>query len=184
VASTLISKLRADPALQHALAESFDFIVAPDALDVSWFTIKPADRVQPIARDPCGGVFVLYGLEEWVLHVTSEGQAGVVASNLRSFLTILVSFPYWLDLLKFSAGGSLDEMKRAIPLLKEQVSQRAQQLEAHRRLLSQQLGLNSDPAALEWLHAAVRDLSRSVRVLAPDGCEFDSLFNEFSADQL
>ena len=63
-----------------------------------------------------GGGFLAYGDGDGdfdqmpILYVTSEGQAGKVASNLSEWLAIVVAVPYWQDLLKFSGGGDLAEM--------------------------------------------------------------------------
>src|SRR5688572_13104621 len=121
---TLLQQLRDDPAVREALEQSFDLIAVPPTHDVRWFVIEPAGEVEPIARDGSGGVFVLYGPDRRVIHVTSEGQAGVVARDLREFLTILVTYPYWFDLLKFSAGGKLEEMRQAVAPLEENLARR------------------------------------------------------------
>lgn len=181
VTGKLIEQIRGDRRLSEALEETFDFIVGPPEHDSIWFRIEPADRVEPIASDAAGGVFLLYGPDERVVYVSSEGQAGVVARTLREFLSILVTYPYWFDLLKFSGGGKLEEMQSAVEPLEEQAAEHAPHLDKHRQLLSGQLGLQKDPAVVGALHAAVRDLGHDVRVLGPDGSECESLFNKFSA---
>lgn len=180
----LIQQLREDRRLRDALEESFDFIVQPPTYDISWCRIDPTDRVEPIASDASGGAFILYGPDERVIHVTSEGQGGVVARDLREFLTILVTYPYWFDLLKFSGGGKLEEMKASVQPLEEQSEEYTPNLERHRHLLTEQLALRKDPEVITALHDAVRQLGREVRIVGPDGSEYDSLFNKFSAARL
>jgi hypothetical protein len=51
------------------------------------------------------------------VYASSEGQAGLLASNLAEGLAIVVWLPYWRDRLKLSGGGQLDEMRRAEPYL-------------------------------------------------------------------
>jgi hypothetical protein len=185
-----IEWLRRDPNLIEALADSFDFVVTDHAATHTLASsVEPKARLQLIARDKSGGEFLLYGQQEHVLHVTSEGQAGVVARDLTEFLQLLVEHPEWFDLLKFSGGGQLDEMKKAGELLGEdwrrgRRGRRGRRLDVHRRLLKERLALEDSPGAIDRLHAAVADLGRDIHVLAPDGSRCDSLFNTFSSAKL
>jgi hypothetical protein len=183
---TLLSQIRNNPRIRVALEDSFDFIIAPSTYDASRFRIEPPGRVEPIATDASGGVFLTRAPDQRIIHVTSEGQAGVVARDLREFLTILVTFPYWLTLLNFSGGGKLEEMQNAVkPLeVEAQSGKYAFRLERNRRLLIEQLDLRSDPAIIIALHTAVGELGRDLRILGPDGSEYDSLFNKFPASRL
>src|SRR5207302_7717067 len=97
-----VERLKRDPEVREALDKSFDFIVTDEETDISWFSVEPNASMRVIGRSASGGVFVLYGDQENVLHVTSEGQAGIVAGDLGEFLQLLVKHPYWLSLLKFS----------------------------------------------------------------------------------
>ena len=179
----LLEQLRQDAAIREALEESFDFIVAPPAPDVSEFTIEPVDSVEAIAGDAAGGVFLLYGRQQRVIYVSSEGPAGVVGRDVREFLTILMTYPYWFDLLKFSGGGKLDEMRQAVAPLEEDREELVH-LAAHRGLLCERLGLRPDPNVIASLHDAVDRLSRAIQVVGPDGLQCGSLFNKFPAARL
>src|SRR5262249_41274640 len=39
------------------------------------------------------------------------GEAGALAGSLAAGVALMVALPYWRDCLKFSGGGSLDEMR-------------------------------------------------------------------------
>ena len=183
---TLIKQSRDDRQVRDVLEKSFDFMVsdAESAQNIGWFRVEPQDRVELIASDASGGVFLLYGEAELLIYISSEGQAGVVANTLRQLLTILVTYPYWSDLLNFSAGGKLEEMRSAVEPREAQALDYAPHLDQHRRLLSSRLGLKRDPTVISVLHAAVRDLGREVRIFGLDGSEFRSLFNKFEAARL
>src|SRR5262249_48030483 len=71
-----------------------------------WFTIDGIDKIQLIGREGAGGVFVQLP-DQRILYVSSEGEAGVIASDFNAFLQLIVAHPYWQDLLKFSGGGKL-----------------------------------------------------------------------------
>ena len=66
-----------------------------------------------IARDGSGGVFVTVPTSPRIMYASSEGEAGVIASDIDEFITLIVACPYWRDLLRYSGGGKLDEMRRA-----------------------------------------------------------------------
>jgi hypothetical protein len=95
---------------------------------------------------------------------------------------MLAALPYWQDLLKFSAGGMLSEMKRAVPYLESDLLRDRPECARHRRVVCSELALPelTDPVAL--LHNAVTSLGADARVEAPDGYAFASLFNTFTVD--
>ena len=93
---------------------SFDVTLVPD--EEPWFTIDGVDGPRQIGSDGSGGAFVLLPSQQ-VLYVSSEGRAGMIAGSFEAFIQLVVARPYWLDILKFSAGGDLDEMRRAADAL-------------------------------------------------------------------
>jgi hypothetical protein len=84
-----------------------------------WFTIEGTRDFTIIACDASGGVFVTLPSSPRVMFVSSEGQAGVIAGNIDEFVALMIACPYWRDLLRYSGGGKLDEMRRAQPALEE-----------------------------------------------------------------
>jgi hypothetical protein len=94
----------------------------------------------------------------------------------------MVAHPYWRDLLKFSAGGKLDEMRRVVPYLERELRENEPDIEMHRSILNVRLSLAEGDDSIAALHTAVSVLGRDITVVAPDGAEFDSLFNAFSIE--
>lgn len=72
-----------------------------------------------IAKSADGGSYLI-GEEQDVYYLSSEGEAGKIAENLKSFLLLVITMPYWKDMLKFSDGGKLDEMKKASVFLEKE----------------------------------------------------------------
>ena len=83
---------------------SLDVSFAPD--EETWFTIDGVESPRQIGSDASGGAFVLLPTDH-VLYVSSEGRAGIIAASFEAFIQLVVARPYWLDILKFSAGGDL-----------------------------------------------------------------------------
>lgn len=74
-----------------------------------------------LAQDSTGGIYILIKQEEIetspIFYISSEGEAGPVATDFKKFLKIIFSAPYWLDILKFSNNGQLNEMQKAEKIL-------------------------------------------------------------------
>ena len=79
--------------------------------DEPWFTIDGVENPRQIGSDGCGGTFVLLPSRN-VLYVSSEGRAGIIAGTFEAFIQLFVAHPYWLDILKFSAGGEFEDAAR------------------------------------------------------------------------
>ena len=95
-----------------AFARVGDFDLSRNATARGWLRLESPESFQPIAEDASGGVYLI-GSGGRILYVTSDELAGVIAVSLADALSLFVAFPYWRDLLKFSGGGDLTEMKRA-----------------------------------------------------------------------
>lgn len=93
---------------------SLDVSFAPD--EEPWFTIDGVESPRQIGSDGSGGAFVLLPSQN-VLYVSPDGRAGIIAESFEAFIQLVVARPYWLDILKFSAGGDLQEMRRAADAL-------------------------------------------------------------------
>jgi hypothetical protein len=132
------------------------------------------------AEDASGGVFLSGSATGRILYVTSEGQAGIVAMSPREFLQLIVTYPYWFDLLKFSGNGNINEMQRAVPYL--DVEQDDRETANAQNTVSVGLRIGKNPSAVQALHGAVSSGGEDVEVLAADGNHFGSLFNKFTVD--
>lgn len=170
--------LNANTRVREVLCWPFGFCLSNQTgglLDT--FSIK-SDHFVAIASEAAGGMYLL-GASGNLLYVTSEGSAGVIASSLTEGLQIMVAFPYWHDLLKFSGGGDIAEMRRAIPYLEKDLLKNEPEIESYRRFLKSELSLPEASDPIASLHYAVEVLSAGVDFELPDGEQFDSLFNNF-----
>jgi len=162
-------------------AEIYDFELSIGDEDTSWIKLQPEESFDLLAREGGGGVFVSYGsfeLEERpVLFASSEGQAGKIANNLTELISTFVEIPYWYDLLKFSDGGSLSEMRKSAVYLEAEYNEDNPDLQEYKKIISNKLGLDlfSDPIA--QLHSCVGDTSCTL--VSPDGWKYESLFGQF-----
>jgi hypothetical protein len=180
----LLERLRQDREVSEILAWPLDFELSLSEYDFGWYVVKPRAEAETIARDGTGGVFLLYGSDEYLIHITSEGQAGVIARDLAEGIALMVSYPYWRDLLKFSGGGQLNEMRRVVPFLEREMHEDYPEIDEHRTLLREKLSLGETGDAIHLLHRAVAKLGQGIVVVAPDGTEFESLFNTFTVDSI
>ncbi len=172
-----------DADIRVRLERSFDLRLCESNQQSShWAQVVSGERFECIAADATGSLFFLGDSSGRIAYVTSEGQAGVVAASLEEFLSLLLAHPYWRDLLKFSGGGQIAEMRRAVPLLRAELAQFAPELEADKHFLMSRLGLTLEADSLAHLHEAVRTGAHYVSVKAPDGTPFDSLFNKFRTE--
>ncbi|MEP7285090.1 MAG: hypothetical protein ABI947_04900 [Chloroflexota bacterium] len=171
--------LRNNTRVCKLLAQSFYFDLETQGSVLNSFKIK-GDWL-PIAREAAGGAFLL-STSGYLLYVTSEGGAGVIAASLKEGLQLMVTFPYWNSLLHFSGGGDIAKMRRAVPYLEQDLLAYEPEIEHYRSFLKSELSLPeaSDPIAL--LHYAVEVLSPGVEFDLSVGEEFHSLFNTLTID--
>lgn len=161
----------------------FDFSPRRADTNARWITLKPNHRFKVIAGDSTGGVFLVYGEGDEsrlpILHATSEGQAGRVAANLTEWLALLMAIPYWRDLLKFSGGGKLTEMRRAAKFMEREYAEDYPELPAVRERLIRALHVPSLEDPIKILHRNVK--ATDCTVVSDDGTDWMPLFNSFVA---
>ncbi|WP_439407108.1 hypothetical protein ACNJX9_37390 [Bradyrhizobium sp. DASA03076] len=159
-----------------AWLESLDVSFAPD--EELWFSIDGIEIPRQIGSDASGGAFVLLPSQH-VLYVSSEGRAGIIAESFEAFIQLVVARPYWLDILKFSAGGDLQQMRRAADALEATIENEEDVNEAREEIRGR-LGLAEADDPVGALYEAVAASDAIVR--ATDGSPFTTLFNRFSID--
>ncbi|WP_187436271.1 hypothetical protein [Bradyrhizobium hipponense] len=155
---------------------SFDVLFAPD--EEPWFAIDGIEKARQVGSDGSGGAFVLLPSQD-VLYVSSEGRAGIIAGTFEAFVQLVVARPYWLVVLKFSAGGDLAEMRRAADALEATIEDEDDVNEA-REAIRDALDLPEAGDPVGALYDAVAASDAIVR--ATDGSPFTTLFNRFSID--
>jgi hypothetical protein len=124
-------------------------------------------------------VFLRGTISGVILYVTSEGQAGVIASSMTEFLQLVLAHPNWSDLLKFSGGGQLGEMERVAPYLDEEFLDDVPDVHASRSIVVNGLSLAPASSPIARLHHAVAVLGAGITVHAPDEGQCDGLFGSF-----
>jgi hypothetical protein len=165
--------LTANAEVEDRLSESFGLELEIDPKEPLWFSVEGVDAIGRIAGDGSGGVFAqLAGTR--ILYVSSEGAAGILAADLDEFIRLVVACPYWQDILKFSGGGNLGEMRRTAAFF-EAATAGDEELQQARALLKSQLRLTEPGDPVGALHRAV---SSDVIVRGPYG-PFGTLFNFF-----
>ncbi len=179
---TMFDKLQRDREIRRILAWPFDFDLAVSSRDGGWFEVKPVAETKIIARDGTGGIFLLFRARQNLIHISSEGQAGVIARDLEEGIRLVVTYPYWRDLLKFSGGGKLKEMRRVVRYLERELHEQQHDIDNQRSIVKKRLSLDEADDAIKSLHTAVKVLGKHIIVAGPDGTKFDSLFNTFTVE--
>jgi len=184
-ADTLLGKISASVRLSELMAWPLDFNVTSKIND-GWFQLMPDGGQQAIAQDGTGGIFALRGPGSGenrpVLFVSSEGQAGLIAATLADALQLIVALPYWRSCLKFSGGGRLEEMQRAVPYLEREIREDEPDIDELRGELFDGLGLVEPVNAMERLHTHLSKTSSRFQVLSDDGSQFVGLFGGFTVE--
>ena len=159
-----------------ARLRSLDVSFAPD--EEPWFTIDGVESPRHIGSDRSGSAFVLLPSQN-VLYVSSEGRAGIIAESFEAFIQLVVAHPYWRDILKFSGGGDLAEMRRAAAALEATLDDEGKVNEAREDIR----GALTLPEAGEPIGALYEAVAASDAIVrATDGSPFTTLFNRFSID--
>lgn len=175
----MLSQIVKHPRVAGLLASLFDvdFLRSPD--DPVWFIVCATEQFSPIAGEGAGGVFLQGQVSGAILYVTSEGQAGVIASSMTEFLQLALEYPNWCDLLKFSGGGQLCEMERVAPYLAEEFLEDVPDFQTLRSDLESTLSLVPADAPIAKLHHAVSVLGQGITVSGLGEEIYDGLFGSF-----
>jgi hypothetical protein len=176
--SITIESLAADKDIADRLAELCDVELQLGSAEKLICTVQGVADLAAFARDGAGGQYALSPRSGRVFYFTSEGQSGLVAENLDAFVTLIVYMPYWHDLLHFSGGGKIEELRRAAPVLEEDWSLDEDNEETRTDLI-EHLGLREPADIVRDLHKAV---STRLDIRDPWGNEAAPLFNTFTID--
>lgn len=132
-----------------------DVDTASDEPVPDWITIGGSTDYSVIARDGTGGLFLVQPSSSRVVYASSEGEAGVVAEDLEALMTLIVTYPYWQDLLKYSGKDhSVDEMRRAAPFVESSWTGDEEAFAAAREFLKSGLGIAEPGDLIGALHRA------------------------------
>ncbi|MEU2079844.1 hypothetical protein [Streptomyces sp. NPDC013489] len=179
----LLRQIDADRGLATLLADSFEFNVRRKMADESpW--LSSGLPLEGIAGDFTGGMFYLCGNVESsrpVVYASSEGDAGIIAADLREALALIIGLPYWRDVLKYSAGGDLSAMKLAADFLCRDMIANRPSIAAEKSWVAETLGIRLEPHSvlMARLHMAVKSAGSDFSFVDETG-EYGGLFGQFS----
>jgi hypothetical protein len=173
-----LDQIKDDPELISLLNYEFDFNVAidDDYKNADWFTIEPANPYDVVARDGTGSLFLLFTREQRVIYITSEGQAGVIASNMREAIRMMVALPNWRDLLQFSGGGRIEEMRTSAAFFGPKYLADNPELSKAQAFVKDRLNVVDLEEPIAVLHHAVSERGKGIAIYAKDRSEFQTLF--------
>lgn len=178
-----LDALERDAELAGLLESIFEFAPIPAGTSEPdrWYRVEPEHPLILVATDGSGGHFELLGGTGPLLHVSSEGQAGLIAPTLHSGLELIVAMPYWRDVLKFSGGGKIEHMRKAALLLEEDMREDIDELEDARAEVREALGIRSPADPVAALHHSAVLSAPSVSVLSvSDSSPHESLTGSFT----
>jgi hypothetical protein len=187
---SLLRRIAAAPALSGLLREMVDFDVEDlESADGSTARLSSGESLHVIACDGAAGRFFLVGGQARlrpVLYADSEGSAGLVGSSVPSALATMVALPNWRDLLSFSGGGDVGQMRRAQAGLEEGVRRRHPDLDGLQATLVSELGLvlPDDPVMALWDSVRATDPDVVFIDDADGGLPWGSLFHDWTIERL
>ena len=179
---SMYHKIVSNTELIGILSEYYDFEIVEANSNTNDYFFVVDDKATIIAQNASGGVFALYGDGDEedlpVIFISSEGQAGKVGKNIEEFLGIMITCPYWRDLLKFSGNGQLSEMLKSQPFLEDEILKDLPEIESVKNKVFSMLSMCGISKPVETLYESM-DSKPYVHVSYLEGEKFDSLFNKF-----
>jgi hypothetical protein len=168
--------------VENMLEWPFDFKLISPLTDSGQYSFKTEQQVICFAEDASGGIFALWGDgevdEKVVIYVSSEGQAGIIASNFQCLISLIVFYPFWRDILNFSGGGHISEMEKALPLLIKEYLKEIPELEELKTRLGYLLSISEINDPVKMLYYSVTS-QPNIIITSSEGDIFQSLFNSF-----
>lgn len=67
--------------------------------------IAGVDRTHVVAREGSCGDYGIVQPSGHAVCISSEDQAGTIAADLDERIALVIAFPYWVDILRYSEGG-------------------------------------------------------------------------------
>ncbi|MEH0420914.1 hypothetical protein [Streptomyces sp. B21-083] len=179
----LLALIRDTPGIADLLHSSFEFGVSRNEHGEAVRAASGAS-LEAIAGDWAGGTFFLCHDEDGhrpVVFASSEGQAGLVADDLKAALEIITGLALWQDCLKFSGGGRSEAMEAAASLLEGDLIRDEPEIAEHRARVAAALSLRqvSVTELVSRLQSAVTRTEPDHVVVTESGDEYESLFGTF-----
>lgn len=120
----LYYQIKGNQSIKISLEELFDFITTePTNTDQYWFNTE--ETLIILAANAAGGIYAAIekgdNIEKFpIVYISSEGQAGKIAKSFSELVQLIIQYPYWHDMLRFSDGGDLEKMFEAILYLENE----------------------------------------------------------------
>jgi hypothetical protein len=169
----MIDRIKDRPRAAELLADVFDFDIT--RLDpVEPVRLASGADLHPIAGDASGGTFFDCGGP--VLYASSEGEAGLLATDLTSALELIVGIPTWQDVV--ASAPDLDAMRAAFESSYAELKADLEpEIDAHRAEVAAELGLAEVPAdeLLARLRTCLTTVSPDYTLLNESGDTFEPL---------
>lgn len=170
--------IAANRQLAEHLADLADVHLLVRSPEPPMYTVEGVRDIQVIGRDSTGGQFLVSQVSGQVFYFSSEGEAGALANDFATFMTIVVALPFWRDILKYSSHGKIAEIRRATGALEDDLFEEEESVTS-RDQLAELLELDEEIDVVAELHAAV-----SSKIVIHDqwGNVTESLFGRFTID--
>ena len=180
------SVLGGHPGAADLLAGVFGFDVS-SGNEAESFETSSGLALQTVAGDSTGGTFLLCGpsnVDQPVLYVSSEGQAGVISCNLKEALELIIGLPCWQDCLTFSGDGDIAIMATTAGYSLRDLAVRNSEISSQQEGVAEKLSLTLPETAV--LLTRLRDAVFSTRpdyVISDEDGEYESLLGPFSPER-
>lgn len=152
----LLDKIRSDPEVRALLGDTFDFHLVDGQAHFDWFNIDGVGERRVIAKKGSGCAFLLFGEDDRLGFVSSEGQAGIIAATLAEGLSLIVGHPYWESLL----AEDVEVMRNRVADEEDGLLGDIEDAEEHREIVRERLGLPELEDPVATLHRTVTTLGR------------------------
>jgi hypothetical protein len=110
--------------IKDMLENYCDFILCNPSSDTKEYQFYAKEKLTILATDGSGGVYAIISnmnIEKSpIVYVSSEGQAGKIANSFNELLSLIIYYPFWSDILKFSGDGDINKMIEVIPSLEKE----------------------------------------------------------------
>jgi len=180
ISNNIYKKIVSNAEIQNILLEYFDFEMIKASRNTKDYFFIIDYQATVLAQDASGGIFALIEdiKDSPIIYVSSEGQAGKVGERFEDFIIVMVTCPFWRDLLKFSGNGQVSEMRRALPFLKDEILEDFPNIEEYKNMIISELSLWTISDPVQSLYNSIVS-EPQIPVFSIEGGKFDSLFNSY-----
>jgi hypothetical protein len=168
----MIDRIRANARAHELLVDVFDFDIAR-VEHVEPVRLASGGDLRPVAGDASGGTFFVCGGP--VLYASSEGSAGIVATDLTGLVELVVGIPIWHDVVSSISDPVV--MRADFDSAYEELKEYEPEIDEHRAEAVVELGLTevSVDELLARLRSSLTDLSPNYVLLNEEGDEYERL---------